>query len=564
MVGSAVANVPHMATAAYYATSSALLIVRGATPLWNVVGSQKRSKQILTLLAASLAPGHEDFVQATKDARLSEQATAQIPTHTGIGAVDKATARLRANVPRLHTAGMWLTVLPQMLGNDAAAHYLFAWENAAEIRPVGGLIGAGDLMTLRDGRTTNWFTGSQMAREKYFPHVPLPETIDTYETSFRFLDSNASPDFPTSARLERWTFGNDSGQWADGVVDFVDQGVPDILKATGPIYLKQYHVSVNTRNAIALANHYAGPKKTYRGPQHQADQDTRRKQFLGFEFEALIEKIEQLPVKKWPALAIAMSNAIARRDILLFDERPAVERAIRAVGADGSLTASTGDFLAIVDDNRSYNKIAPYVHEWASYNAELLPNMWIDSTVTIHYHLDKSPAGIEGEGPCFGVCGSKHDFRDVVRMYAPLGATSAQHSASLHQITAFGQTAYGMTQFAGWFQMKPGQSRTITIEYAVPANSLSFDNFHQYRLTVPRQAGSRLTSINVALTGLDGVSFGRKMTKTYQTKLSMSRQRSISVAVNHHGQPATTLLPYATQRDPFIPYSAFKDAGHPL
>lgn len=573
-IGPELAAVAPAADAAYYATSSALDVVRGLTGLWPFIRRHSHSRPLLPELATALAGGHQDFVAAQSTGLQGVAQLVGLPATTGNPTLDRAATKLRRDLPRLVGASGWLAVAPSLLGTGSPAQYLFCWENSQEIRAVGGFIGASELVTLHGGHMTKRFTGSALRHEIPFRHPPIPEAALTNETTWLFRDSNFSPDFPTSARLERWFYGRDTGTWVTTVVDFVDQGVPDVLRATGPVYIPQYHVTVNAKNAEALATRFAGPRTGgYRGPRRPGavSLDTYRKQFLGYEFAAIVGRLQHLPVNRWTHLASALGDAVGRHDILVYDRRPAVEDAIRSSGAGGTLNVVPGDYVYIVDDNRSYNKISPFVHESATYVADILPNLWLNSTLTIHYHLNPSPPDLEGEGPRFGQAGNKHDFRDFVRVYLPAGAVIqplSPNDSGIRFVTQYPvQLAYGFTQVSGWFQMRPRHSHTVTIQYQTPANALAFANFTQYRLTVPRQPGATLSRIGVSIQGIDGVTLvspnGRRLS-SYRQTLVLTRDRQLALGIAGGGHADLVPLPPATLADPFIQWKWLKDRRHPL
>ncbi|HZT95691.1 MAG TPA: DUF4012 domain-containing protein, partial [Chloroflexota bacterium] len=493
-------------------------------------------------------------------------ALAGLPVSTGNSGLNTALAKLRRDLPRLNTAAVWLSAAPTLLGWNAPQRYLVALENSAEIRPVGGFIGAADLLTVHKGYLTKRFTGASLPHEIPFHHLPLQEAELTSESDWLFRDSNASPDFPTSARLERWFYGQDTGRWANGVLDFIDLGVADLLQKLGPLYVPQYHLTVTPQNAQALAQRFAGPGSVttaYRGPQTVGSPDTLRKQFLGFELSAMLSKLESLPSSRWSALAGALSLLVAKHDLLFYDRNPTVEQATIASGDSGSLTPRVGDFVYIVDDNRSYNKLAPYVQEWASYNTEILPDMWQDSVLTIHYHVNPSPANLEGLGPDYGTKGTKHDYEDAVRVFVPPGATLDSISPSVKLFTpSAAQPAYGMMAFSGYFIVREGQSATITFRYHLPANVFSWSGYHHYRLTIPRQPGAELRWMGVHVQTVAGVRLktpGGALVQSYHAGFPMTQDRVLNLAIGGRTdpQPVPATGPINTG-DPFLPLWAFR------
>lgn len=166
--------------------------------------------------------------------RPSTRCTGVLP-ETGNETLIRESARLGRDIPLLRRAGGWLGLAPEILGEQRPSYYLVAWQDPAELRATGGFIGAADFIELRRGSISSRFTGSALSHEIASVPPPLPEARYTPETRWVFRDSNWSPDFPVSARLERWFYGEDTGRWADGVLDFVDSGVSEILHATGPL-----------------------------------------------------------------------------------------------------------------------------------------------------------------------------------------------------------------------------------------------------------------------------------------------------------------------------------------
>lgn len=572
---------PHVADAAYYAASAARALIEGMDFVWPVVslsgaptkdnlgpgrGASRESghnASLLVRLTFALERGQHQFVLAERDAKRAEGALGQIAAQTGDGALDRNTARLRRDLPLLQRAGTWLALAPDLLGTRHPSHILFAWENPAELRATGGFVGATTFFTVRHGRLSTTFYGRAPPHEIASVPVPLPEAMYTFESHWILADSNWSPDFPLSARLERWFYGEDTGWWADAVIDFVDSATPDILRGIGPVYLLAYHRWVNAGNVNALAGQYVHGGG-YWGPQRRGDPDTLRKQFLNATLRAALQRAQALPFTRWQALGTALARTIARGDLLLYDRQPAVEAAIRAVHADGGLVHAHGDFLSIVDDNRSYNKLNPYVQERAAYAVTILPALRLESTLTIHYHVDRSPAGLVGYGPGYGLWGTKHDYQDFLRVYVPGGAV-LESTSGLERWAPL--PAYGLTQLAGRFLLREGHDLTVRFRYTLPANVLSVLGGSQYRLTVQRQSGASLRSLQVTIRGSSGVSIAEKSGRSVSIV-----QRDLPLGV-HSGLEATlhgavhlhiVSTALAGGSDPYVPFAFLRDPRHPL
>lgn len=561
LVGGQLAAGPAAADASFYTTRAALHMLDGLVFLWKLPASRTGSPTLPTV-ATSLLAVRGQFVAAHRDADRALRALARLPLRTGNADLDLARDRLRKDLPLLRSASTWLELAPAIFGATRPARYLIVLEDQMELRATGGFIAAADFLSLDRGSISSHFTDSALPHEIRSVLVPLPEALYTPETRWTFRDSNWSPDFPLSARLERWFYGEDTGRWADGVINLTDNGVLDILRATGPVYLPAYRRWVDAHNVLALVQHYVnGP---YKGPIRGGVSNTTRKQFLGTVINALLLKIQATPPDRWLPLGQALLQAAGQGDELVYDRRPVVESAVRAVHADGSIRRPPGDYLYVVDDNRSYNKINPYVRESARYHVAILPNRWLESSLTIRYHVAPSPPNLEGFGPGYGSWGSKHDYQDFLRVYAPPGSMLLGSSGWQRWAPT---AAYGMMQFAGRVLVREGQSRTVTIRYRVPPTVLGSNPAH-YHITVQHQPGANLTRLRLVVRGLHGVKLTGRLgspVSAVGTTLRLGRNASLDLPLRGLTRPPTLRGPsHSSSSDPYIPFAYLHDPRHRL
>jgi hypothetical protein len=466
---------------------------------------------------------------------------------------------LRSGVPKLSAASAWLALAPDLLGAHHPMRYLFVWQNPAELRATGGFLGASDLVTVDHGHISHRFYGHGLPHEITWPPTPFPEEVYTPESTWLFEDANFSPDFPLSARFERWFYGEDTGNWAGGVINFLDTATPDLLQATGPVYLPSYHLSVNAQSVTPLAQKFVNGRGSSAGDSNAAD--TARKGFFLAVLKALLARSEHLSVNRLPSILGTLHAMFQRGEILAYDRDPAVESAIRTAGADGRLILGSGDYLYIVDDNRSYNKLNPYVQEAATYTATVTRGLWIDATLTIRYHVAPSPANLEGGGPNWGLWGTKHDYQDFLRVYVPLGS----QLQSMSGIDAWSpRIAYGATQFAGRLLIREGRSDTVVIRYWVPANIFEVGGSGQYRLRIQHQPGADLHVVYVDVQAGKGVTL-QGSTHQYQATVPLDRDARLQLGIggNLDPQPASFPAPPA-HPDPYIQWDYLHDRKHPL
>jgi hypothetical protein len=556
-VGGQLEAAPAAADTAFFATRGALALLDGLSPIWPVVTARPGggrttpgplSLQLLPLIRAA----QPRFAASLADVRQAGAALRRLPPRTGSASLDSAAARLREMLPVLDSGLSWLLVTPRVFGFPAPAHYLVLVQNPAELRATGGFIGAVDLISADRGRLAAHFANSALTHEIASVPAPLPEAFYTPEGIWLFRDANFSPDYPLSARLARWFYGEDTGRWTDGVIAVTDTTITHLLAATGPVYLPAYRRWASAANASELATLYVLGTSTSSGGG---------KQFLAAVIAALLSRLESLPLDRWQSVAEALSHAVSRRDIQLYDRRAAVQRVIAASGATGSLTYPGGDFLYVVDDNRSYNKINPYVRQSAQYAAHIFSDRHVQVTLQIHYHVLPSPAGLFGAGPDLGLGGSKHDYEDFVRIYVPPGSRLLDMAGVDRWPPA---PAYGLTQFAGRLLLREGQSCTVTLRYVVPSRAIVLSSqassAETYRLTIVRQPGADLRAVDVRVAGpaLAAAPALRTLPLTSSTTaMSLPLHATAPVVV----QPLPTS---AASVDPYIPFGSLRDPRHPL
>ena len=555
-VGSELAAAGPAADTGRLATHSAVSLLDGLRPVAAVLADNRQGAR-LALLSERLSRSQTLFQSAAEDADSAVASSRGLPGSLHNVRLDALLARLQAQLPLLQSGAHLLAAAPALLGVGRPAHYLFTWENPAELRAAGGFIGAVDYLTLRSGVITHRFYGHILPHEITTAALPLPEAIYTPEDYLLFCDSNWSPDFPLSARLERWFYGEDTGSWAGGVINFVDSGIGPLLGATGPVYLPGYGRWITAANVQGLAQRYINGR--YKGPLRSGLPETIRKQFFRAVMEALLTRLQHLPLSGLPGLVSTVRSLVANHDLLLYSRDPGLEAQIARAGAAGELRPQPGDFLMVVDDNRSYNKLNSYVSETGSYTAAVDPTGEIHATLAMTYSVRHSPSNLEGYGPGWGRWGTKHDYQDFIRVYVPAGAR-LQSLAGADLWAP--QAAYGLTQFAARLLVRAGQTRTVTLRYSVPPAALGSLPPHLYRLTVQRQPGADLSHLTIAV-GLPATARAASSTTWLRTVLPLNGDARLQLAAPGLHAP-TARLPAANATDPYLGYPSLTDSRHPL
>ena len=141
-----------------------------------------------------------------------------------------------------------LTVLPTMLGADGPRNHLLIFQNNAEIRATGGLPGAVTLATARDGKielvrqvAANSFT------RRTQPVLPLTDAEKRlYGLLGTFmLNATFTPDFPRAAELIKARWEREQPETIDSVVSLDPVALSYVLKATGPVAVRDVELTAD-------------------------------------------------------------------------------------------------------------------------------------------------------------------------------------------------------------------------------------------------------------------------------------------------------------------------------
>lgn len=497
-----------VARTATLTTAGILPLLSGIHPIAAEITeqSQHNGLQPATLLR-QLAAGRPEFRQSCTLFVQALEARSQVPAHND-PAVSGPLRTFDKVLPRLRALCGGLQVLPGILGYPKPRTYLVAYQDPFELRAEGGFIGSAGLLTLHDGTMRQQFgsTGfmgspglSFGADDDLNIAPPQPDRAYNNDPVWLFRDSSWSPNFPTSAQIEAYIFKADSHKTVDGVINLVPQAAADLLRATGPLYIPEYHRVVSASNVAALSYYYTQVvplhlrqlgRNAY-GPYTYANPDTQRKQFIGIVAQHIFERLGHLNAGTLQRLVPALHTAFRQKDLLLYVRDPAAESFIHVLGAGGRINPTSADYLYMVDDNLSFNKVNRWIHVRWQYHVHIRRDRWLDVRLTIHYHNAPAPAtrgNMEWMGPCGGACGSWGDYATFLRIYTPNGAQLVDQTGWTQPWTP--GPAYGKTEFDGYLIVRRGRSATVTLHYVVPPNVFSWSRGSRYRLTVQRQPGS--------------------------------------------------------------------------
>lgn len=495
-IGPEVAAAPHVAHAAHRTADGMLSLLDGLAPLasrWDATSGNGR----VPALVAGLSVGRPDFDQACAQFDEAEVSRRALSVDAYPAALASALHSLDDRLPRLQIFCRLLALGPKLLGADRPISYLVAYQNSNELKATGGFIGSASVLTVRRGIASQLFEGSGIVDNL---SVPPPEPVAYYngEPAWLFRDSNWSPDFPTTAALERFFYALDFHHSVSNIVNVTPQAVSALLSATGPMYVPEYRQTVTAANVEGLADFYAHWASTP-GPGTTGNLDTRKKQFIGIVARHMLQRVKTLSVRSMIDLGQAVGTSVERGDLLLNFRDPSLQSLVLQAGASHAVNPRHGDYLYVVNTNLSYNKINRFVHLSSAYDVHVRPDRWLDARLTVRIHNVPAPAAYKRDsiGPEAGRYGTWDDYATFLRIYTPPGAQLIDQTGWTQPWSQ--GPAYGGTMFSGYLIVLHGSTRTVRLHYVVPPNVFRASHGKAYTLLVPHQPGSFPDAVQVTL-----------------------------------------------------------------
>lgn len=269
-----------------------------------------------------------------------------------LGPLGAARDDLSVRLPRIRdkavSAQEGVAATVAFLGGSGPRRYLLFSQNPDEVRPTGGYLGTyGVLSAAGDGHLTldrydniaNW-TGAHPEASIPPDEAPSPFPFLSPKVAQSLANSNALPDWPTSARtaMDIWQRGGEAP--VDGAIAVTPGFLARILAVVGPTAVPSYGETVTSKNVIERFEYHT--KLTESG----GETNTERKQFIVDLAEQVFTRLLDTPSSKWDPLAKTMGQAFDARDVVAWFADAQIQPALTRHSWDGALPQSAGDFFA--------------------------------------------------------------------------------------------------------------------------------------------------------------------------------------------------------------------------
>lgn len=268
-------------------------------------------------------------------------------------------------------------------------------ENSSELRPTGGFWGSFAEVELNNGDIVSSSVRDINEIDKTLQtKIVPPKPLQLITTNWKTADSNWFFNFPDSATkakqfLDSSGLYSTQGKKTDLIAAVTPKVISDLLTLTGPIMVSSSKVAVDKDNFL--------PSIQAEVQAGQSSGTGQAKKILKDLFPALISKLQALGADEKNQLLGDFINWAKNKDIMLWTEDGALQSAIEAQGAAGSIfqipQKFNGDYLSVVAANIGGQK-SDYV---MSQNITFESQINLDGTATNKLTVVRTHNGKSGD-----------------------------------------------------------------------------------------------------------------------------------------------------------------------
>jgi len=245
---------------------------------------------------------------------------------------------------------------PALLGADRPKRYLMSFQNSAEARGTGGILGAYALIEFDKGNMNIIKTGSNEALYslslKKIPIDVPAEFLKLYGDNPAILqNSNLSPHFPYGAEIWMGLWKKKFGEQLDGVIAVDPIALSYILQSTGPITLESGQ-KITAENVVS---------ETLKDAYKRYEFDNKgRKQYLVDIMNATAAKLTAGEFSKL-TMAKAIRDGIVANRILIYSTDKRAQRELSRVRLGGFMRTEPNNEFRTVIQNIDAGKLDYYL-----------------------------------------------------------------------------------------------------------------------------------------------------------------------------------------------------------
>jgi len=419
-----------------------------------------------------------------------------------VGALDRRLDRAASQLGRAledgRMAAQAVEVVPGLLGRDGPRRYFLAIQTPAEQRASGGFMGNFAELLLADGRMT-------LPRVGDVAELGAPDAVgrrqlqgqEEYQARYgrfgpeRFFgNASLTPDFPTAANVFEQLYPQSGGTPVSGVLAVDPVALAALLQLTGPVTVADWPVPLDAANTASILLH----------EEYLRLEGDARNRFLIGAAQAIFDKLTSVDLPGPGELARVLGPMARGRHLQLYSPRVEEQAFFRSIDAAGAMAPVVDDYLQVVTQNGSQNKIDWFQRRDVSYDVRYTPETGeIGSIVRLRLTNDAPASGLPDYviGGTPGFSPGPGISRLWVSVYTPLGLVGATLDG--RPVVPVRETELGRVVYSQFVDVGPGASATLELSL-----SGRIDPGRQYRLDVGRQPTITPDNLSVRVGGADG------------------------------------------------------------
>jgi hypothetical protein len=380
--------------------------------------------------------------------------------------------------------------------------YLILFQNNLELRPGGGFIGSFGILKVLDGHIVGFAvhdTGNFDGRipDTVEPPYPMKETLNI--PSWKFRDSNYSPDFATNAAQAEMFYAMGQGsERFDGVIGITSDTLASFLSVTGPVEIPGFPGTYSADNAVLDLEY-----QVEQGYEKQGIDFGDRKSVMAMLGLEILERAKNLSMDKKYELFQVLLDDLHRKDIQIVFKDDALQSEIEKAGWSGSFDGSwNNDYLYLVDANLNSWKSDYAIKRSYEYTVDMSGDTPQATLAATYEHTAKSRDWFV------------KDYQTFLRVYVPKGSYLSAVDGNAKD-PVYGEFM-GKKYFGTLVQVPLGTTKTVTFHYVLPQD-IGRD---VYDLKIQKQPGMSDVPVHVVIIGKDGTKIEQRITLAHDTVLS--------------------------------------------
>ncbi len=285
-------------------------------------------------------------------------------------------------------AGQGLRLAAKLWGPAGSARYFLAFQNPAELRGTGGLIGEYGILEAgpdgpRLGHVAPFSELDYRVRDGVALGPNLPQRYERFPVNSTFWAVNIPADMPTVGETMIRLYHGATGQRLDGVIAVDPFAVAEILRVAGPVTVGGMNLGADNVADVTLVQAYV---------RYERDV-TARKRFLEEVAKQTMAAFRRALPSRPVELVHGLAKAAKGRHLQLYSTDADAQRALLGIGIAGSTAApADGDYLMPVSVNTAGNKLDVFLQRSLRYQVRLLADGGARSSVALTLR-NAAPAG---------------------------------------------------------------------------------------------------------------------------------------------------------------------------